>query len=330
MTLIEALNNFGFDVKKVASTHGGEYAGPCPFCGGKDRFRVWPLLGKYQGRYWCRQCDRKGNALQFLKEYKDMTFVEALTYLNQETNMKIIDITEERSFKPKISTDPNEVWMGKAIAFIQLTHKKLLQNKNQLGFLNSRGLTYESICKAQLGWNPFDVFVSRTTWGLDENGKKIWLPKGIVIPLIDMKKPLRLRIRRSEGEPRYYLIPGSNTKPMILGHGTTVTLVESELDGILVNQEAKDITSVVALGSAQIRPDADADKLLSNAKIILGAMDNDEAGKKARVWWEHTYPGFRRWPVINGKDPGEAYQNGMPIKTWIEAGISESNKTRAA
>jgi DNA primase len=29
-------------LRKVASTHGGEYAGSCPWCGGDDRFRVWP------------------------------------------------------------------------------------------------------------------------------------------------------------------------------------------------------------------------------------------------------------------------------------------------
>jgi hypothetical protein len=28
------------DLKRVASTKGGEYAGPCPGCGGDDRFRV--------------------------------------------------------------------------------------------------------------------------------------------------------------------------------------------------------------------------------------------------------------------------------------------------
>ena len=39
-------------LKKVASTGGGEYAGPCPFCGGRDRFRVQPL----RGRWWCRGC----------------------------------------------------------------------------------------------------------------------------------------------------------------------------------------------------------------------------------------------------------------------------------
>ena len=27
---------------KVARTGGGEYAGPCPFCGGTNRFRVQP------------------------------------------------------------------------------------------------------------------------------------------------------------------------------------------------------------------------------------------------------------------------------------------------
>ena len=29
-------------LKKVATTGGGEFAGPCPFCGGTDRFRVQP------------------------------------------------------------------------------------------------------------------------------------------------------------------------------------------------------------------------------------------------------------------------------------------------
>ena len=27
-------------LRKVASTQGREYAGPCPWCGGRDRFRV--------------------------------------------------------------------------------------------------------------------------------------------------------------------------------------------------------------------------------------------------------------------------------------------------
>lgn len=327
MTLLDILSLFGFDMKKVAATNGGEYAGPCPFCGGKDRYRVWPLMGNHQGRYWCRQCNRTGDSIQFLKEYKNMTFVEALTYLNKEVSMKIINIPTNHSFKPKERSEPNEIWMGKATSFIQLSHKRLLQNEPQLNFLLDRGNSYESICKAQLGWNPLDIYLTRISWGLENNGKKLWIPKGIVIPYIISKKPLRIRIRRPEGESKYCLIPGSNTKPMIIGHGKTVTIVESELDGILVHQEAADLTSIVALGSAQIKPDVDAHEILRNADLILGALDNDIAGKKAKIWWQNTYPRFLRWPVITGKDPGEAYQKGMPIRLWIEAGINEARKS---
>src|SRR5450759_5456512 len=39
-------------LKKVASSGGGEWAGPCPFCRGRDRFRVQP----YQQRWLCRGC----------------------------------------------------------------------------------------------------------------------------------------------------------------------------------------------------------------------------------------------------------------------------------
>ncbi|MBZ0307011.1 MAG: hypothetical protein K8I82_13155, partial [Anaerolineae bacterium] len=42
-------------LKRVASTNGGEYHGPCPFCGGKDRFIVQPDQ-PCGGRWSCRHC----------------------------------------------------------------------------------------------------------------------------------------------------------------------------------------------------------------------------------------------------------------------------------
>ena len=61
------------ELKRVASTHGGEYHGPCPGCGGEDRFIIWPATG----RYWCRQCDRKGDAIQFLRDFHGYSFPDA-------------------------------------------------------------------------------------------------------------------------------------------------------------------------------------------------------------------------------------------------------------
>ena len=48
---------FGVQLKRIASN--GEHAGPCPWCGGDDRFHVWP-----EGNYFCRpgpgHCGRQG------------------------------------------------------------------------------------------------------------------------------------------------------------------------------------------------------------------------------------------------------------------------------
>ena len=38
--LIERLGSRGLEPRYRAATHGGEYAGPCPLCGGRDRFLV--------------------------------------------------------------------------------------------------------------------------------------------------------------------------------------------------------------------------------------------------------------------------------------------------
>ena len=48
---VDRLELIGRDtrLRKVASTAGGEYAGPCPFCGGWDRFRVQPAKGCAHG-----------------------------------------------------------------------------------------------------------------------------------------------------------------------------------------------------------------------------------------------------------------------------------------
>ena len=40
---------------KEALTNGGEYAGPCPKCGGNDRFRVQPN-NPGGGIWFCRKC----------------------------------------------------------------------------------------------------------------------------------------------------------------------------------------------------------------------------------------------------------------------------------
>ena len=207
-----------------------------------------------------------------------------------------------------------------------------------LGWLKERrGLSEEAIKKYRLGLVYIDRWDSHEQWGLDpvlkEDGtpKKIWIPKGLTIPLCQDGNILRIRIRRpkmdlkSEGDPRYYLLRGSDTRAMVLGQDRDVfTILESELDAILLFQEAGDLSGVISLGNAQARPDIEAMEALRHSKLILVALDGDDAGaKEAWGWWLNHFPQAKRWPPVGGKDPGEMFLAGMNLRTWIEAGIDE-------
>jgi len=165
--------------------------------------------------------------------------------------------------------------------------------------------------------------------GQRDNKKRIWIPPGHVIPCFDAGGHLiRLRVRRYDhGDgPPYILVSGSATVPMILNDGKQAfVIVESELDSFLVFQEAKELIGSMALGSVTIRPDQNAYAILSRAETILVSLDSDAAGtKESWHFWHKTFgTKAKRWPVPFGKDPSEAWQKGLNIRAWIEAGLSE-------
>ncbi|NUQ07001.1 MAG: hypothetical protein HUU31_24175 [Anaerolineae bacterium] len=60
------------DFKRVASTHGGEWEGMCPFedCISDDNAcRVW--RERDGGAAWCRQCKRRGDSLRWSMMLED-------------------------------------------------------------------------------------------------------------------------------------------------------------------------------------------------------------------------------------------------------------------
>jgi len=138
----------------------------------------------------------------------------------------------------------------------------------------------------------------------------------------------RLRIRRTDpGDgARYIVVSGSSSAPMIWGMDRdAAVIVESELDGLLVNQEVGDLAGVVALGSAHMKPDRPNHEVLKGMVRILVALDSDEAGATSSWgWWMEEYKQAMRWPCICGKDPSEARRNGLDLRKWVVAGIFSS------
>jgi hypothetical protein len=98
-------------------------------------------------------------------------------------------------------------------------------------------------------------------------------------------------------------------------------IVESELDAILLWQTADELAGAVALGSVSAKPGDELMVALQKSARILVALDYDTAGAKAMAWWKDVFAQSIRWPVLDGKDPGEAYQAGADIRAWVSAGL---------
>ncbi|NTW87804.1 MAG: alpha helicase [Desulfobulbaceae bacterium] len=337
MNLLDLIT--GHTYKKASSHNGGEYHGPCPACGGTDRFHIWPQQGDH-GTFWCRACGLAGDAIEYLMKIDGKTFPDACRQLGKDVP-EAPDYQAPRfkkpaaadTFTPRETVAPAGLWLQHAEKLVTWAHEQLLSNPLQLSWCAQRGLDLDAVKKYRLGWNPGekgkDLYRVRESWGLESafkpdgtTKKKLWLPIGLVIPCYQGEKLHRIRIRRPEGEPRYYLVPGSGTAPMILGENARAfVIVESELDAILVHHLAGDLVGAISQGNSTAKPDTFADYVLKNALAILIALDADDAGMRASVWWRQQYPQAERHPVPVGKDPGDAYKAGCSIRDWVKIGL---------
>jgi len=344
MNLCDLLISNGVELKRKIAN---EYAGPCPFCGGTDRFIVKTDVG----RYWCRQCDKSGDAIQFLRDYKGLSYPDACQALNIEPKSNYRPPDRRKTATRKGSNGhlelPPDLWQVKGKEFVERCSRTLWgefkgnyvkadkqEAENARAWLmNERGLSESTILKAGLGWNQKDIWQAREAWGLEpalneKTGelRKLWMPRGLVIPFCQGKDLVRIRVRRPDPDKygRYILLPSSDTRPMLL-EGDTIKVfivVESELDAWLLWDKAKDLVSVIGLGSASTRPDNETDKLLRQADVILNALDQDSAGAKSFfTLWEDQYENMKRHIPISAKDPGEMFKVGVDVRLWVQAGL---------
>lgn len=338
MNLLERANRDGRNYRKASTANGGEYHGPCPICGGTDRFHIWPAQGDH-GTFWCRSCGLRGDAIEYLMKIEGIPFREAckevgkaLPENDEYQTPRFRRTSSAETFQPRVTASPADLWIQHAEKLVDWAHQQLLANPEQLAWCAARGLDLAGVKTYRLGWNPGekgkDLYRAREAWGLEtvikDNGKpkKLWLPIGLVIPYYRAGALHRVRIRRPEGEPRYYLVPGSGTSPMLLG-GTAkaYVIVESELDAILIHHLAGDLVGVISQGNSTAKPDTGTAIALQSAIAILITLDSDDAGMTASVWWKKQYPQAERWPVPAGKDPGEAYKAGVDLRVWVTAGL---------
>ena len=244
--------------------------------------------------------------------------------------------TDGRSRSKIHQTDSSSIrtpcpsWEDKAKIFTENAHQRLLIDITAIDVIQQRGLSLDTIKKNQIGWNPVKTFQRLSDWGLEGTESRQWvcLPVGIVIPIFEGKDIRKLKIRKSEWKEgdfygKYYEVPGSSNMLPIFGNLSSeiAVIVEAEFDAMLVAQEAGDLCACVALGGAQKRPHPILHQWLLNRKLILFALDFDEAGKKEYSYWQQSYPNLEPWPVPEEKGPGDYFSKGGSLKAWISAGV---------
>jgi DNA primase len=307
--MIDLLDLIGKDVTlmRKATTNEGEYAGPCPFCGGTDRFLVWPYAEK--PGFWCRQCDRKGDAIDYVRLMHNMGYREAVEALGGRL---------EPVARPRPLVKPvDSAWQEKAQAVVADCQEALWSSEKALAWLEKeRGLTEDTLRAWGVGYCPKDG---------EYHG--LYVHRGIVLPWIVGERIWKVQIRRPDSQKRYMQIagaPGDGIYGKLTGNSDCV-IVEGEFDAMLLWQELSDnyrgglSADVLTLGSASGRL---ADRWLPclvKTKRFWIATDNDEAGHKAAAYWLDLVGkrGRRILPPGDAKDVGEAWKAGNDLAAWM-------------
>jgi DNA primase len=310
-------------LRKIAGTRGGEYAGACPFCGGDDRFRVQPKADPPQ--WWCRGCspdNRWHDAIDFVMKRDNLDFEAACAALGELATGGMIGLLHP--------TAPASLWQARAERFINAAEETLWSGAYDgplaLKYLRLRGLSDKTIRQWRLGWHPATAYERREQWGLpmETERRKVWLPRGIVIPWTVAGQLAAVKLRRPDVDVRssgdkYIALAGSSPTLFgadLLGRHACAILLESELDAVLLDQEAGDVIGVAATGSAKGILSADAIAHLLPVSRLLVAYNADAAGEQAAGRLLKLTARARRVTVPMGKDPTEMHQLGGRIRDW--------------
>lgn len=273
-TLLEVLKEH--ELTPQASS-GDRWVIRCPFHEDDNdpSFTIYP-----NNTYYCFGCNVWGDAVKFLVEYKHMTQEEALEYVG-------IDYKFPKQDKLKVVKIKDALGAWKFLSRVtEAYHLNLKQTPGAYKYLQSRGLTDDTISKYKLGYT--DGYVLNLTFAEDyrqalelgiltKDGFEL-LSHRITIPNILNDLEVDFITGRTVVNNKLKYVNTRGAKPI---HGffeirksPVVFLAEGQMDWLTLRQWGW--PAAVMAGSHLTKQNQ---ALLENKKIIL-LPDNDTAGKK--------------------------------------------------
>lgn len=300
-----------------------ELYGPCPFCGGRDRFHAKDNV------WFCSHCTGRPepghpwqDAIDLARRLYNVDFNEAVMRLTGVTK----PVTPpRRSIPPRPLPQPITPpadWQTKAFeAALDLADDLWRPQQDKArAWLNARGIDDAAIYRYSLGY----------TEGGNVGGIDFKMGRGIVIPHWSerYKTMFALKVRRpvKSGTPgKYYCATGSRPTSNLFNSdsliGQTIAFVtEGELDTLALHSKISDLAAVVTLGSkgAKLADRWLADLYHIKRFIIVTDCGEDEAA--ANYWLSLVGQRGRRIILPGGaKDICNAASNGLDLRDWAIA-----------
>jgi DNA primase len=285
------------ELARVAGTQGGEWAGPCPFCGGTDRLHVNPTRSG-GARWYCRQCTpRGGDAIDYVQRRNHLSFSEAVAGL-VDSAVTLPSITKRETVAS--AGPPGHPWQGPswqrtACQMVQRTALALASSEGEPGrtYLAARGFVRETWQAWRLGYT--------CAW---HSGRGAGLP-AVTIPweakgsihavqyrfLPQCFVPERLERDLTKGERFGQRAGGERILfglDLLDGYRHTLVLVEGELNAVSIWQVCREQAHVLSWGpqSNILRPpvrDVAARIAARYSHVLIWADERGVAEEAARV-----------------------------------------------
>lgn len=285
---------------------GSSYFGLCPFHNEKTpSFSVTPS----KQMYYCFGCGAGGNVFNFIMEYENYTFGEALSHLAQRAGVELPQIEYSKEAKEKAERKALLLEINKRAAQYFYYQIRRENGKNAYRYLTERGLTEETIKKFGLGYSDKysndlykymkakgysdELLRDSGLFNVDErNGMydKFW--NRVIFPIMDVNNRVIGFGGRvmGDGKPKYLNSPETkifdksrNLYGLNMARTTRqkyLILCEGYMDVIAMHQ-AGFTNAVASLGTALTSGHASLLKRYTGEVLLL--YDSDEAGIRAAL-----------------------------------------------
>ena len=346
VNLLAIVEADGVALKQISPT---EYAGPCPKCGGDDRFHVLTRTRQGKHGWFCRNCHPDiSDAGDYVRMIRGMTEwadvfgdlrrfglpddgrsrgrigqVEALSRPVVVRSAAGIILPADGALPepPAVEwqAEVDVLLWGPSGAYWRLRDFDADAIAAQAYLEQQRHLTPETLYKFALGYLPASITTGPMGWRAATDGAIVmpWHFDGqywkVQYRAVGSGVPKEHRYRQKKGADVTGGLPPFNADA--IEFAGVVLVVEGEVDAMLAQQVAPVGVAVVTWGSASIAPNGWAESLLKNRRVLL-VFDADSAGQQAAARWEVL---GKRVLVPAGKDIGDfADMHGVDaLRQWI-------------